>query len=210
MAHRKIFAKVGNVYGRLTVIELLPAVKSHYKARCVCVCGKESVCNITSLASGRIQSCGCAKREKLQEKNFKHGMSGSRIYVNWKGMLARCENKNHSKYSNYGGRGISVCKEWHDFNAFYAWAIQAGYADGLQIDRIDNNGNYCPENCRWVSVKDNCRNRRSSKYITISNETKTLAEWAEIAGLSRGTIERRLKLGWSGGRLLLSARKGVV
>jgi hypothetical protein len=106
-------------------------------------------------------------------------------------MMKRCYYENSVGYSNYGGRGITVCTQWHVFQTFYDDMV-AGYQKGLQIDRTDNNGSYCPENCRWVTRKVNNSNKRNCNFLTYHGETKTLSEWAEITGLGRATIRRRL------------------
>lgn len=124
-------------------------------------------------------------------------MSQSRIYRIWSNMKARCECKTNDAYSLYGKRGISVCKEWHDFETFEKWAKENGYGEKLTIDRIDNNGNYCPENCRWATAKEQGNNTRSCRKITYKGKTKTMRGWEEEMGLSKGVIYWRLKHGWS-------------
>ena len=111
-----------------------------------------------------------------------------RLYNTWKTMIHRCEDEKREKYPIYGGRGIKVCEEWHDIRNFIFWAILNGYKEGLQIDRIDNNGDYCPENCRWVTPKENSRNRRNTVYLTINGQTKSVAEWCEIVKVSAFTV----------------------
>lgn len=110
------------------------------------------------------------------------------LYDVWLSMIHRCEDPKRGNYSSYGGRGITVCEEWHDANAFIDWAEVSGYAEGLQIDRIDNDGPYSPDNCRWVTAKQNARNRRSSKRITLLGMTRTIAEWCEVVPISRFTL----------------------
>lgn len=118
-----------------------------------------------------------------------HGMTNSRLYHIWKSMKARCYNPKHESYYLYGGRGITICPEWRNsFEAFRDWAYSTGYNDKLSIDRIDNNGNYTPENCRWATPKAQARNRSTSRYINIGNISMTLVEWAEIIGLSPRSI----------------------
>jgi hypothetical protein len=112
-------------------------------------------------------------------------------------MKQRCLNKTDKDYKNYGGRGIKLCKQWHDYVAFKKWALAHGYREDLQIDRINNDGNYTPINCRWVPRKDNLRNTRRTRWETIKGNTKSLAEWCEIYDVSYGTVYARMKRGWN-------------
>lgn len=108
-------------------------------------------------------------------------------------MKSRCFNKNNPKYSSYGGRGITICNEWlNDFNYFSKWAYENGYQENLTIDRIDNDGNYEPKNCRWATLKQQSNNKRNNTLITFNNETHTISQWAEIIGVKSRTIQRRL------------------
>ena len=117
-----------------------------------------------------------------------HGKKGTKIYNTWRGMRDRTRRKSHKQYKDYGGRGIKVCEEWQSASNFVLWALRNGYEKGLQIDRINNDGDYCPENCRFVTPKENSRNRRNTKKLTIAGETKTVAEWCEQYGLSQYTV----------------------
>lgn len=119
------------------------------------------------------------------------------IYRVWAGIKKRCLDKNYVNYKHYGGRGIEICDEWKNSSVtFINWAINNGYQKGLQIDRIDNDGNYSPENCRFVTVKINNRNTRRTKIISYLGETKSLAEWCELLELNYYFIYNRLWLGW--------------
>lgn len=129
--------------------------------------------------------------------NYRHGMRHSRIYNIWRSMGQRCSNPNNNRYSVYGGRGIVVCAEWKYFIGFYEWSISNGYNDGLTIDRINPNGNYEPNNCRWVTQKVQQNNRNNNRYIEFNGNIHTLGEWSEITGINLGTIWDRLKRGWS-------------
>lgn len=124
-------------------------------------------------------------------------------YKRWKAMKCRCYNPNHTFYKNYGGRGITICDEWkNDFMCFYEWASQSGYKKGLTLDRIDNNKGYSPQNCRWVTRKEQGRNQRTNHKITINGETRLLCEWEEISGISSKNIIKRLRRGWKNNDLI--------
>lgn len=137
-------------------------------------------------------------KQKIRESAFKrkkphhrtHGFSSDcpNLYNVWQTMKNRCRNPKREKYKDYGARGIKVCEEWQDAKNFCEWALQSGYADGMQIDRIDVNGNYEPSNCRWVTPKVNSRNRRNTVYLTVEGETKSVAEWCETIDISPYTI----------------------
>lgn len=141
--------------------------------------------------------------------NYKHGIYNTRIYHIWQQMKIRCYDKKAISYNNYGGRGIIVCEEWlNNPCAFYEWAITNGYGDNLQIDRIDNNGNYEPSNCRWLDKKGQARNRRSNHTVEINGEKHLLVEWAEICGVSLNTINQRYLRGERGERLIRPIKRG--
>lgn len=128
-----------------------------------------------------------------------HGLSKTRLYSIWCDMKKRCYNTKSRRYECYGGKGIKVCDEWlHDFSAFYEWSMANGYAENLSIDRINVNGNYEPSNCRWATIKQQQRNTTRNHFVTVNGETKTIAEWSEITGISEDVIKDRLnKLHWS-------------
>lgn len=156
----------GMRFGKLLVIAEAKERASQREVQwiCLCDCGKETIVRSSRLRKGLTQSCGCG----VLEANIKHGKSSNknpvRLYRIWKNMKRRCNNPNRSNYNRYGGRGIKVCQEWQeDFQAFYDWAMANGYQEDLEIDRIDNDGNYEPSNCRWVTHKENCNNRRTIK-----------------------------------------------
>ena len=128
----------------------------------------------------------------------KHGMTNSRLYKIWRGMLTRCYNTHRKDYSYYGGRGITVCDEWKsNFLLFYDWAIVNGYSDKVTLDRKDVNGNYCPENCRWLTRKEQNENKSNNRLITAFGETHTINQWSQITGIKFTTIKGRIdRLGW--------------
>lgn len=127
-----------------------------------------------------------------------HGKCGTRLYNIFQGMKKRCYNKHRKDFYEYGGRGITICKEWlDDFMTFYDWAINNGYDDTLTIDRVDNNKAYSPDNCRWVDIKTQSNNTRKNVYLTYDGETMTLAEWSRKLNINRNTLKARHRKGWS-------------
>ena len=185
----------GQRFGRLTVIERVESPRAQAQWRCVCDCGKETVVRSQDLRNGHTKSCGCYGLEVSvsHTPSFStHKESRSRLYRVWIGMKGRCNNCKNKAYSYYGGRGIKVCQNWDESYALFRdWALANGYQENLTIDRIDVNGNYCPENCRWVSMKVQMNNTRANRRITLNGETKTMAEWSESTGLSYETIRNR-------------------
>ena len=144
--------------------------------------------------------------------NYKHGLYKNRLYSIWSNMKSRCYCETYYLYKDYGARGITVCEEWKtDFTKFYDWAMKNGYQENLSIDRIDNNKGYLPDNCRWVTMKTQNRNRRNNHLITYNNKTQCVMDWANELGIKRQTIEKRLKLGWNEvDALTTPVRKRVV
>lgn len=134
---------------------------------------------------------------------YKHGMTDSRLYNIWDSMKQRCTNPKRQDYKNYGGKGIKVCNEWLDFTNFYEWAMLSGYESTLTIERIDYTQDYNPNNCKWIPIKDQARNKSQNRLVTIKGETKILAEWAEIAGISPKAFRYRLEANWEEDDLLL-------
>lgn len=162
----------GQRFGRLTVIERAPRDHRYRGAmwRCRCDCGCESIAESHNLRSGNTTSCGCYHRER-QKAGKSHGMSKARLYRIWKAMHTRCYNPNSPAFKYYGGRGITICDEWlRDFEAFHRWSVANGYAEDLTIDRIDVNGSYCPENCRFVSMAEQNKNKRVPNGCRIKEE----------------------------------------
>lgn len=181
----------GMKYGKLTVVS---KEKSDASGRamwkCLCECGNEITAESYNLRHNRYKSCGCDKKIGHHKS---HGKSKSRLYRIWGGIKTRCYNPNIEAYVNYGGRGILMCEEWkNDFQSFYEWAIENGYSEELTIDRIDNNKNYEPSNCRWANMKAQNSNRRNTIKFVYNGEEKTLHELAEDHNISYKKLYKRV------------------
>ena len=200
----------GQKFGRLTVekfvgFKTFPSGQRQTLWKCLCDCGTMAITQSTCLKSGHSKSCGCLKSESSRiraiERNTKHNLTSTRLFPIWLSMKQRCENKNHFAFDLYGGRGIKVCEEWHDFQTFYDWAMTNGYDEDAKygectLDRIDVNGNYEPSNCRWVSQKIQSNNTRRNRILLFNGKSQTLNQWAEEFGISHQTISNRLKKGY--------------
>lgn len=191
----------GERFGRLTVEGVSKKVRSgkreRYYWKCQCDCGNEKEVRTDCLTKGLVKSCGCMKKEQDRinlTKFHRHKLSHSKLWDAYYSMKSRCYDKMDKRYSDYGGRGIKVCEEWlNSFDAFAKWSFENGFANHLQIDRIDNNGNYEPLNCRWVTRKENCRNRRSNVLIEYNGEMVTLVEFAEKTSIPYKTAYSRYR-----------------
>ena len=162
-------------------------------ALCLCDCGKEVDVRVNCLRRGNTRSCGCLSKDIRKTINFSHGMTHTRLYSTWTNMKTRCYNPKVTGFKNYGGRGITVCDDWKDdFMNFYSWAMVNGYNDDLTIERIDVNGNYEPENCLWIDVDEQSKNRRGNVYIELNGETKTLKGWCDELGLPYKIVHQRM------------------
>ena len=194
----------GQKFGRLTVIErsFVKLDKKNSYWLCVCDCGKPVIASRGSLTRNLTKSCGCYRNEavgRASKEKATHGMSNSRIYRIWGGMKERCFRKKHMHYKSYGGRGITVCNKWLEFPEFYKWALSAGYADDLTIDRVDTNGNYCPDNCRWVTQMEQMNNTRFNIYV--SGEL-TLSEFSRKYEIPVSSVRLLQKAGMSSSEIL--------
>lgn len=190
----------GQKFGRLTVLRVSKREQHDTYWLCKCDCGNIKEVRSRDLRNNVTKSCGCLHKECIT----KHKKCGHRLYTIWQGMKNRCYNTRAEPYQNYGDRGIIVCDEWKsDFMTFYNWAINNGYRDNLTIDRVDNNKNYSPDNCRWTNSKMQNRNTRHIRNITINNETQCLSELCEILNIKRGTVYARLQHNWD-----IELRKG--
>ncbi|MDL2315621.1 hypothetical protein LJC59_00865 [Desulfovibrio sp. OttesenSCG-928-A18] len=192
----------------LEVVENMPVKKKRARVKCRCLykgCGKEKEYNVCDIKSGRTKTCGCSVIERLRENHPTRGKLKKnrntperRLHSVWHFIKRRCYNTKERFYKDYGGRGITLCDEWlNDFQAFYDYCMACGWQPGLQIDRINNDGNYEPGNIRFVTNKENNRNRRDNIVLTIDGITCCLKEHAERAGLTYNTVySRYTAMGW--------------
>lgn len=187
---------IGQKFGMLTVLSY-----SHSKNRktywlCKCDCGNEKVLRLDSFKTNREHktvSCGCYN--KIKAKSTTHGLSDTKLYHVWASMKDRCLNPNNKHYSRYGGRGIQIYPEWFDYNNFYTWSMSNGYEDGLSIDRIDNNGNYEPNNCKWTTQYTQNRNTSRNRMYQINGEYLCVTDIANKYNIKRTTLNARLNRG---------------
>lgn len=190
---------VGKRFGRLVVLERCGRDAHHNILwRCRCDCGVVRLVRASHLRMGQVQSCGCWKKDCMKcrrpSKN-EHGMSRSPTYGSWMAMRDRCTRRSHPAWARYGGRGIVVCERWNDFRAFLADMGKRPAGKGL--DRIDNDGDYEPGNCRWATSKENGRHRCTTRWLTLGGETHCLSEWSEKTGIMVTTIRERLRRKWT-------------
>ena len=165
---------VGKRFERLTVISRVGTKWGCATWLCRCDCGSNTTCTTGNLTTGNSKSCGCLQRERATERLTKHGRHGEKLYWVWGEMKQRCKNPKRPGYKNYGGRGISVCREWSDYATFREWAISNGYVHGLTIDRVNNDGNYEPSNCQWATMLMQSRNKRNTKDKGCKNGINNL------------------------------------
>ena len=193
----------GERFGKLTVLECTGRSKDGNPIwLCRCDCGNMHEATARNLVHGKVKSCGCKRHEGTRTT---HGEADSRLYNVWNAMKQRCSNPNNTAWHNYGERGIRVCDEWQTFESFKEWAIANGYDESAKygkcsIDRIDTDGDYTPDNCRWVDYVVQGNNRRDCTSITADGITRTIAEWARENNINPSTIRSRLRAGWEPAR----------
>lgn len=197
---------IGKKYGKLTVVSI-----EHQNKRtllnCQCDCGNHISREVYMIGSGIVSSCGCSKGEALKRYNssgkrskgcFKDGRSLHPLYGTWFQMISRCENPNSNHYDRYGGRGIKVCEEWHDFWKFIEWSNSVGgRPQGYTLDRINNDGNYEPNNCRWANWRTQKTNTSANVFLEYNGVRKTMIEWCEELNINYRTLNNRINRGWS-------------
>jgi hypothetical protein len=201
---------VGQRFGRLVVTSLNRAETKDGKTRlywnCICDCGNEHIVRGDILKSGMSQSCGCYAKDHslIPLPEYTKEFAFDKLKNIYKYMKQRCYNPNHTKYRNHGGRGIKICDEWLGDSGFDQFYKDMGLppSHGHQIDRINNDGNYAASNCRWVTNTENNRNKRTNHLLTLGNKTLCVTEWAEELGISRDTLSKRVRMGWSNQKIL--------
>jgi hypothetical protein len=187
----------GKRFNFLTVV----SIENNKKCKVKCDCGNQKIISILELNMGRHKSCGCKKNKMISDRLLKISKNKTHLYYRWAGMIARCNNKNHHAYKNYGGRGITVCERWKNFNLFFD-DMGSSYKKGMSIDRIDNNLGYCKENCKWSTPIEQARNTRRNIIIETPNGKMSLPEACEFFKISYSALKQRIKkLKWSGSRL---------
>lgn len=184
---------IGEVFGRLKVIREDDKRKGKRYWICKCECGKTVSVVTSNLKNGSAKSCGCLRQENFIKMLTSHGLSKTKIYKTWKSMKFRCYNENDKEYDRYGGRGIEICDEWlnkeNGFINFYEWAMANNYNDKLTIDRIDNDGDYCPENCRWATLYEQGNNKSNNVFVNYEGEEITLKELSVKLGTTFSAIK---------------------
>lgn len=196
----------GNRYGRLVAISY-----HHFSAKqrqtfwlCQCDCGRKVIVGKSHLKDGHTKSCGCLQREVSSKvtsaRNYKHGHTNERLYKIWTSIKTRCHNERSKGFCDYGGRGIKMCDEWNDYESFRTWAFANGYDELAErgvttIDRIDVNGNYCPENCRFISIAEQNRNKRTVRKFEYNGNIYTIPGFANKIGMSRSALYDRFYRG---------------
>ena len=191
---------VGKKFNKLLVLEL-DHIKPHpnptkgvfYYYKCQCECGNTTVTRRERIIGGETKSCGC-----ISKRATTHGLSNTRLFRIWRGIKTRCNNSNSPEYNRYGARGIKVCQEWlDDFMNFYNWAMSNNYSDDLTIDRIDVNGDYCPDNCRWATPSEQANNKRNNRIVEYKGQKYTLKQLSVKYNINWHTLLGRLEANWS-------------
>lgn len=193
MQGKALIIKIGQQFNMLTVLKEVEKKGAYRQFLCGCNCGKIGTYKLIQLTTGQTKSCGCLRKKTFVERNTFHNKSRTKLYKVWTSIKQRCDNEKCNVYYRYGGRGIKISKEWYDFNNFNKWAFENGYIEGLTIDRINNNGNYEPSNCRLVKMKIQCRNKSSNVFIEFNGEKLCVQDWANKIDIKFSTMVKRLK-----------------
>lgn len=201
--------KVGMRFGSLVVTGPSYVDSKVRKVPCRCDCGADHVVHADHLLDGSTSSCGCEQPIRVGVARTKHGEWTTKLWGHWSAMRRRCNTASTGNFAIYGGRGIKVCDEWKDYLAFREWALENGYDDSLSLDRVDVNGDYCPENCRWVTAKEQARNRRNTIYVEFHGERVPLSQLSEEYGADPDLVYARVVCrGWDVEKALTLPKRG--
>lgn len=204
----------GQTFNRLTAIEFVECKNGYACWMFQCSCGNQKILPGYSVRNGSVKSCGCLAKERARETGLARlNFKGERdengtplLYKQYYTIKARCNNPKYKQYKDYGARGIKMCEEWeNDFNVFYDWAMSHGYSKNLSIDRIDNNGDYSPSNCRWATKMVQQNNTRANIFLEYDGKRLTLAQWARELDVSYQMLRYRYRAGWDTERILTTA-----
>lgn len=200
----------GQTFNRLTAIEFVECRNGYACWKFQCSCGNQKILPGYSVRNGSVKSCGCLHHNKDPTKFKIKGERNEKgrpiLHTTYHDMKLRCRNPHAAGYSNYGGRGIKVCDEWlNDYNAFYDWAMSNGYSKGLTLDRINNDGDYSPSNCRWVTRSVQQSNTRANVFLEYHGRRLTITQWARELGVNRDMLRYRYNAGWDTERILTTA-----
>ena len=187
----KLINLIGKRFGQLVVLAYSNKDGTKHKWLCQCDCGNKKLINGGNFRNGKTVSCGCVRLQKTST----HKMSRTKIYKRWHYMLERCNDPNSIRYPSYGGRGIKVCERWLKFENFYQ--DMGDPPDGKSLNRINNDGDYCPENCEWATPKEQQRNTRLNVNLTLNGKTQCISAWAKELGVNNRTLSGRIESGWS-------------
>jgi hypothetical protein len=187
----------GQRFGRLLAVSYAGPARGHQLWNCVCDCGNTCVVRSNNLLTRSSIGCGCIRREKCRERSTTHGRSRTTEFNTWQSIQMRCHNPNDTSYHNYGGRGITVCARWRESFANFLADMGPRPSPKHSLDRINNDGPYSPENCRWATKSEQDANKRSAVLLTYMGSTKIPGEWARLTGIKISTLSARLKLGWT-------------
>lgn len=187
----KLIDLCGQKFNKLLIVERRGSDKlGHPLWLCKCDCGNYKICRGDKVKTGKIKSCGCNNQQQ------DHGLCHTRLYHIFVGMKDRCYNKHNSRYKNYGNRGIKICDEWlTDFVKFYSWAMENGYREGLTIERVDVNGNYEPNNCSWITIEEQQKNKTNSIILDYNGKSLCISEWAKILNIPASKLYRQYHKG---------------
>lgn len=197
----------GKQFSNLTVLSPVGVRNGRHYFQCLCACGKMVEVPGSGLSNGHNKSCGCLRTERISKIKFSHGDAGKPEYMIFQSIMARCTNPNNAAFDNYGGRGIKVCDQWLNNYTNFISDMGKRPSPSHSIDRRDNDKGYSPENCRWATLKEQANNKRTNRIITYNGESLTLSQWSDRIHIGAPTLSRRLALGWSDEKTILTKLK---